>query len=159
MVSRVTFLAVADEDAWSCWLCGDDVDQAARAGPWSGTVDHVIPRNRGGATEVANLRLAHRRCNTQRGSRDPVLAWPDEWAVRETGDLFPMALDLASTAGSAVVGFVDEAVARPAARWLVLRVTQMMRGCWEVRIDRSRQPAGVVLRCVQPPDRVPRTRR
>ncbi len=51
-----------------CWLCGHDgADQA----------DHVIPRSRGGTSELRNLRPAHgtdpcpicgRRCNQARSS-------------------------------------------------------------------------------------------
>jgi hypothetical protein len=42
-----------------CWLCGS---MGAR------TADHVIPRSTGGGDELANLRPAHRGCNSQRGN-------------------------------------------------------------------------------------------
>jgi 5-methylcytosine-specific restriction endonuclease McrA len=36
--------------------------------------DHIIPKSRGGGGEIENLKLAHKRCNTERGnSMDGVL--------------------------------------------------------------------------------------
>ncbi len=48
-----------------CHLCG-------RMG--ATTADHVIPRSRGGADELFNLRPAHRRCN-QRRSDQTLAKW------------------------------------------------------------------------------------
>lgn len=46
----------------TCWLCGF---------PGANSVDHVIPRSKGGALyDVANAAPAHRRCNYSRGDRD-----------------------------------------------------------------------------------------
>lgn len=47
-------------DGWVCWLCGQD---------GADTVDHVIPRSRGGESSDDNLRAAHRSCNARRGAR------------------------------------------------------------------------------------------
>lgn len=48
-------------DGFNCWLCGE--------ANWQGdmTIDHAIPKARGGTNELHNLRLAHRRCNEKRG--------------------------------------------------------------------------------------------
>jgi 5-methylcytosine-specific restriction endonuclease McrA len=35
----------------------------AKRGPWRPSVDHVVPLSRGGKHELANLQLAHYRCN------------------------------------------------------------------------------------------------
>ena len=43
----------------TCWLCG---------GPDADTVDHVIPRSRGGLDTDDNLMPAHRQCNVSRGA-------------------------------------------------------------------------------------------
>ena len=61
----------------TCWLCG---------GPGATTVDHVVPRSRGGDPwDLANCRPAHGSCNYSRGNRPP--------ARRETrranGDPYP----------------------------------------------------------------------
>lgn len=46
-----------------CWLCGL---------PGADSVDHVIPRSRGGAVwDIRNMAPAHRRCNFARGDREP----------------------------------------------------------------------------------------
>jgi 5-methylcytosine-specific restriction protein A len=51
---RQTILA---RDGGVCWVCG-------QAG--ADTVDHVVPRARGGDSSEANLRAAHARCNSGR---------------------------------------------------------------------------------------------
>jgi 5-methylcytosine-specific restriction protein A len=45
---------ILERDGHVCWLCG-------RLG--ADTVDHVIPRARGGTNEDDNLRAAHAKCN------------------------------------------------------------------------------------------------
>ena len=54
-----------------CWWCGRYVDQSLpREHPMSRTVDHLHPLHLGGPeTDRANLRLAHRRCNTVRSNQ------------------------------------------------------------------------------------------
>ncbi len=49
-------------DGGRCHLCGGRVRwrDASR--------DHILPRSLGGATTWSNIRLAHRRCNSQRGN-------------------------------------------------------------------------------------------
>lgn len=64
---------LARRDGDGCQLCG---------GPFGGgfairTLDHIIPRARGGTDHPANLRLAHFLCNHQRGCPVPE---PDEVA-------------------------------------------------------------------------------
>lgn len=44
----------------TCWLCGL---------PGADTVDHVVPRSMGGTDEPWNLRPAHQRCNSRRGTK------------------------------------------------------------------------------------------
>ena len=47
-----------------CHLCGGDIDyQAGWLDPLSFTVDHVIPRNKGGPDTLDNKAAAHRKCN------------------------------------------------------------------------------------------------
>lgn len=49
----------------TCHLCGAGGANSA---------DHIIPRSRGGADTLANLRPAHLRCNKQRGDM-PLAEW------------------------------------------------------------------------------------
>lgn len=61
--SRSKRQRIAVRDEWTCWLCGDGVTKS----DWS--LDHVLPRALGGTHDDANLRLAHRLCNSLRGAR------------------------------------------------------------------------------------------
>lgn len=50
-----------------CWWCGEPVDKSLRwPDPLSASVDHVVPREKGGTNERHNLRLAHLKCNSAR---------------------------------------------------------------------------------------------
>lgn len=53
-----------------CWLCGKGIDLALfHPHPGSFSIDHVVPRSKGGSNHISNLRPAHRRCNLRRGDR------------------------------------------------------------------------------------------
>lgn len=60
-----TYLAQRDGDR--CQLCGGRFGIALTRR----TLDHIIPRARGGTDHPANLRLAHFVCNHQRGCPPP----------------------------------------------------------------------------------------
>lgn len=50
-----------------CWLCGQPIDmQASRRAPLGLSIDHVIPRSKGGSDDIDNLRPAHLQCNCKR---------------------------------------------------------------------------------------------
>lgn len=47
-----------------CALCGEPIDYALPyMDPGEFVVDHIVPRNRGGADTLDNKQPAHRRCN------------------------------------------------------------------------------------------------
>jgi 5-methylcytosine-specific restriction endonuclease McrA len=52
-------------DSGTCWLCGTKADRATF------TLDHVVPKSKGGTDSRSNLKVAHRKCNNVRGSDDP----------------------------------------------------------------------------------------
>lgn len=57
-----------------CWLCGQAIDYTLdRSHPDSFTADHEKPLSTHPhlAEEPSNLRAAHRRCNSARGSSSP----------------------------------------------------------------------------------------
>lgn len=69
--SRKKAVKVFEADRFVCWLCGDPCDRDAKVpNYWAATVDHVIPRSKGGSDEYENLRCAHFICNSRRGSAD-----------------------------------------------------------------------------------------
>jgi len=57
--------AITRRDGFRCWLCHDGFHQGNGKG--RATIDHAIPKARGGGNELANLRLAHEQCNSERG--------------------------------------------------------------------------------------------
>lgn len=59
--------------ATACWLCGGPFDPEPH-GPWSFSVDHVVPLSLGGSLcDFASMRPAHRECNTKRADALPLL--------------------------------------------------------------------------------------
>src|SRR5690625_2693919 len=53
-----------------CWLCHQPIDlRLSPRAPGGFSIDHVLPRSRGGTDDLDNLRPAHRRCNLSRGNR------------------------------------------------------------------------------------------
>lgn len=76
---RVTRLMA--RDGLCCAICAELLQRSVRdpESPRYITFDHIVPRSKGGLDELANLRLAHRRCNESRGN-DPVLPHEEEAA-------------------------------------------------------------------------------
>lgn len=68
--------AVYERDGLVCHLCGDKCDPSAGVYDDSyPTLDHLIPRSRGGGHDPENLATAHRICNVRRGDSPlPTLA-------------------------------------------------------------------------------------
>ncbi|MCB0875950.1 MAG: HNH endonuclease [Solirubrobacterales bacterium] len=60
---KITRKAVLARDAWTCQYCGSE-----RAGL---TVDHVIPRSRGGESVWENIVASCAPCNRRKGNRLP----------------------------------------------------------------------------------------
>lgn len=59
-------------DGDNCWICGEPMRFAPGNGldPEFATLDHVIPKSRGGTAALSNLKLAHGRCNLARGNSE-----------------------------------------------------------------------------------------
>jgi len=123
---------IAERDGWWCWLCGEAIEPDA-IGPWQATIDHLVPRSRGGSNELSNLRLAHRRCNNRRGSHLPELDWPRSWPLLMAGNVWTTLARLAPHPGSAeIVAMAPIAsVAGEAATWIVERAESFVPGGWE----------------------------
>lgn len=68
-MARLRALVVAE---WGsvCVHCGGPIDLGrVWPDPLALSIDHVVPRSRGGGDELANLRPAHVHCNCARGAR------------------------------------------------------------------------------------------
>jgi len=46
------------EQGWQCYLCGCSLNERRRP-----TIDHVVPKSRGGSNATCNLRIACEPCN------------------------------------------------------------------------------------------------
>lgn len=75
-VSKAVRRRVFDRDGWRCRYCGglDALVPAGHSGRyieggWS--VDHVIPRSRGGSDKTSNLVTCCHPCNMRKGNRTP----------------------------------------------------------------------------------------
>lgn len=60
-------LSIYERDSWTCQLCLEPVDRDAITGDWMPTLDHVVPRSKGGSDDPSNLRCCHAWCNSVRG--------------------------------------------------------------------------------------------
>jgi len=69
-IRQATRLAIYLRDGLSCVYCGASVEQ----GDVILTLDHLIPRSKGGSNRVTNLATCCRRCNSARGDR-PLAEW------------------------------------------------------------------------------------
>ena len=56
-----------------CGICGKPVDKTIKyPHPFSATVDHIIPLDRGGhPSDMSNLQLAHFKCNREKSDKLP----------------------------------------------------------------------------------------
>ena len=54
---------IAEHDGWVCYLCGKEVSMH------EASFEHVIPLCDGGTHTPDNVRLAHRLCNSRKGSK------------------------------------------------------------------------------------------
>lgn len=59
---------LAEAQNWHCCWCGCDATHL-RGKSNSATVEHIIPRSKGGTDDMDNLAMACERCNTRRGCR------------------------------------------------------------------------------------------
>lgn len=64
-ISKSKRLAIYERDDWTCHICGDPVNRAAKVPELDApTLDHVIALAAGGAHDEANLKTAHFYCNS-----------------------------------------------------------------------------------------------
>jgi len=67
---RISLRGVYVRDGGRCGVCHRSVKWGVRWNSRSApTIDHIIPRARGGRHELLNVQLAHRGCNSSKGAR------------------------------------------------------------------------------------------
>lgn len=68
-ISQAERVMLYERDNYTCWICNKACDTTVdpRTHGDSPTLDHVIPRSKGGSHEHENLRTACRSCNSKRG--------------------------------------------------------------------------------------------
>lgn len=71
-VEEVIPAVVFKRDRWICQICHHRVDRAldGRRDPMGPTLDHRIPLAKGGKHSYENCQLAHRRCNSTKGTAE-----------------------------------------------------------------------------------------
>ncbi len=53
---------------YTCQMCGKFCVNYPKFLPFTVTIDHIIPRSKGGSDEIQNLRIACLRCNQAKGN-------------------------------------------------------------------------------------------
>lgn len=129
---------LAARDGWVCWLCEGEIDpDAIRGHPAAATVDHVVPKSRGGRTEPANLRLAHRRCNAQRGNDLPELEWPERFMLTDPTSLWQSLARILRRRSPEIIAVAPTVeLATEAGDWARARAERFVGGDWAVEVQR-----------------------
>lgn len=121
---------IGERDGWRCWLCDQPVDPEMSVNdPRGPSIDTRITDRRAkknkGKQETPD-RLAHRGCNTGKGSVKPAVHWPDHLFVGDPAVILTSVERLARKGGREVMGRCpthDDAAA--AADWLVDRISRL----------------------------------
>jgi hypothetical protein len=125
---------IGERDGWRCWLCDGPVDPDMSVndprGPSidSRTTDRKAKaKNQGGKGQgTGRERLAHRSCNTGKGSTKPVVEWPDHLFVADPAVILTTVERMQRKGGREVVGrCVDRRDAENTATWIVDRVARL----------------------------------
>ena len=127
---------IGEQDGWRCWLCDQPVDPDMSVNdPRGPSINARISERRakakgkgkGGGT--GQERLAHRSCNTGKGSTKPVVEWPEHLFVVDRAVILTTVDRLQRKGGREIVGRClefDDATA--AANWIVDRISRLQPG-------------------------------
>lgn len=67
VVKRALRLKVFERDKWTCQICHEEIDPTRHwSEPDGKSIDHIIPRSKGGSNHIDNLQAAHRKCNSSK---------------------------------------------------------------------------------------------
>lgn len=68
MKRKARLMTLFNKQAGCCAYCGEVMEIDTCNKPMSATIDHIIPRSKGGKDEIFNLVAACRQCNTEKGN-------------------------------------------------------------------------------------------
>lgn len=148
---------VGERDGWRCWLCDEPVDPDMSVNDPRGpsidarTTDRKAKSKRKGAAPTHGTgqeRLAHRSCNTGKGSTKPVIEWPADLFVVDQAVILTTVERLQRKGGREIVGrCLERSDASAAAAWIVDRISRLEP---ELSVSADVEPGGgqflVVLR-------------
>ena len=68
---NITLRALIERDGDDCRLCGEPVEKGVWGvwNPRGGSIDHIVPMSTGGGHTWDNVQVAHRICNTRKGTK------------------------------------------------------------------------------------------
>ncbi len=125
---------IAERDGWRCWLCDDAVDPDMSVNdPRGPSIDSRTTErkaknkgHKGTGAGTGQERLAHRACNTGKGSTKPVVEWPEHLFVADPAVILTTVERMQRKGGREVVGrCVDRSDATNAAEWIVDRISRL----------------------------------
>jgi len=129
---------IGDQDGWRCWLCDQPVDPDMSVNdPRGPSIDSRTTARRakakgtgkGKGTGTGQERLAHRSCNTGKGSTKPVVAWPDDLLIADAAVILTAVDRAQRKGGREIMGHCsDRSDAIAAADWLVDRISRLEPG-------------------------------
>jgi 5-methylcytosine-specific restriction endonuclease McrA len=68
MRRRKTVIKLYERDGGWCRLCGLAVERTGSDATQRATIDHILPKSKGGKDNLENLQLAHAGCNFSKGN-------------------------------------------------------------------------------------------
>lgn len=125
---------IGERDGWRCWLCDEPVDPDMSVNdPRGPSIDSrtterkAKSKNQGGKGKGTGVeRLAHRACNTGKGSTKPVVEWPEHLFVADPAVILTTVERMQRKGGREVVGrCVDRDDAENTATWIVDRISRL----------------------------------
>ena len=116
---------VGERAAWRCWLCDEPVDPDASVNSDRGPSVDSGMSPKGKKAAAGTERLAHRACNTRKGSVKAVVAWSPDLFVVEPAPIVATVDRLTRKGGREVVARCpSRADAENAGSWLLDRLSR-----------------------------------
>jgi hypothetical protein len=124
---------IGERDGWRCWLCDEPVDPDMSVNDARGpSIDaRTTERKAKAKAKVTGAgtgreRLAHRGCNTGKGSTKPVIEWPAHLFVADPAVILTTVERLQRKGGREIVGrCLERDDAANAAAWIVDRISRL----------------------------------